>query len=71
MHHIETKSAASADDAGINAAFGDFMRAFDAFKDSNDERLGQLERRMSADVVTTDRLDRINRALDEKASKLD
>ena len=29
----------------IETAFGDFMRAFEAFKDSNDERLGQLERR--------------------------
>jgi len=64
MHttQLETKSA-HPDDLG--GAFDDFMRAFEAFKESNDERLGQLERRMPADVVTTDRLDRVSRALDE------
>ena len=67
-HQLETKSA-HADD--LDSAFGDFMRAFEAFKDSNDERLGQLERRMSADVVTTDRLDRIGRALDEHKRVVD
>src|SRR5207344_1334249 len=55
----------------LDSAFGDFMRAFEAFKDSNDERLGQLERRMSADVVTTDRLDRVSRALDDHKRVVD
>ena len=45
----------------IETAFGDFMRAFEAFKDGNDERLRELERRSSADVVTTDKVDRLNR----------
>ena len=39
---IEIKSATPDD---IATAFDDFMRAFEAFKDANDERLGQLERR--------------------------
>ena len=47
------------------------MRAFEAFKEANDERLGQLERRVSADVVTTDKLDRIDRALDETKRVVD
>jgi HK97 family phage major capsid protein len=59
---LEVK-AAGADDLGL--AFDDFMRAFDSFKETNDRRLGEIERRMSADVVTTDKLDRIDRALDE------
>jgi HK97 family phage major capsid protein len=63
---LETKSA---DELG--SAFDDFMRAFEAFKDTNDERLSQLERKLSADVVTTDRLDRINRALDENKRIVD
>ena len=42
------------------------MRAFEAFKDANDERLDEIERRMAADVVTTEKLDRIDRALDDK-----
>ena len=58
---LETKSAAPDD---ITTAFDGFMRAFEAFKDANDERLGQLERRMAADVVTADKVDRLDRALD-------
>ena len=63
---LETKSvqhSGSGDD--LARSFDDFMRAFESFKDANDERLGQLERRMAADVVTSDKVDRINRALDE------
>jgi HK97 family phage major capsid protein len=58
---LEIKSAAPDD---ITTAFDGFMRAFEAFKDANDERLGQLERRMAADVVTADKVDRLDRALD-------
>ncbi len=65
---LETKSASPDDLAG---AFDGFMRAFEAFKDGNDERLAQLEQRMSADVVTTDKVDRINRALDEHKRVVD
>jgi HK97 family phage major capsid protein len=52
-------------------AFGEFMSSFEAFKDANDERLAQIERRMSADVVTTDKVDRISRALDEQKRAID
>jgi HK97 family phage major capsid protein len=55
----------------LESAFGDFMRAFEAFKDGNDERLRELERRTSADVVTTDKVDRLNRALDETRRVVD
>jgi HK97 family phage major capsid protein len=64
MPHLETKSA-SATDTDVNAAFGEFMRAFEAFKETNDDRLSQLERRGAADPLTTDKLARIDRALDE------
>lgn len=47
------------------------LYAFEAFKEANDERLDQIERRMAADVVTTDKMDRINRALDEYKSTVD
>ena len=63
---LETKSA---DDVG--AAFDDFMRAFEAFKETNDERLADIERRMSADAVTVDKLARIDRALDEHKRLVD
>ncbi len=41
------------------------MTAFEAFKETNDERLGQIECRMVSDVVTSEKLERINRAVDE------
>ena len=60
-------------DTGLETkvAFGDFMQAFEAFKDANDERLAQIEQRMSADVVTADKVERINRAVDEAKSRID
>ena len=50
---IETKAAGHE----VGEAFEEFMRAFEAFKESNDERLAEIERRCAADVVTTDKLD--------------
>ena len=65
---LETKTA----DAGgeIKHAFDDFLRAFDAFKGANDERLAALEKR-ACDVVTEEKVERINRALDEQKRALD
>jgi HK97 family phage major capsid protein len=60
-------------DGGLETkvAFGDMMQAFEAFKDANDERLAQIEARMSADAVTSDKVERINRAVDEAKARLD
>jgi HK97 family phage major capsid protein len=54
--------------AGI-ATQDDVLVAFEAFKDANDERLAQIEKRMSADVVTSEKVDRISRAIDELTLK--
>ncbi len=48
----------------LNSAVDEFMHSFDSFKQANDERLGQIEKRMSADVITVEKVDRINAALD-------
>ena len=48
----------------ISDAFDDFMRSFEAFKDTNDDRLAQLEKRGTADVITDDKLTRIDRTID-------
>lgn len=65
--HFEIK----ADQAEVNAAFGDFMRVFEEFKETNDSRLVDLERRSVVDVLTTEKLERIDRILDEQRRKVD
>jgi HK97 family phage major capsid protein len=55
----------------VDETYGGFLHAFEAFKETNDERLAQIEHRMTADVVTTDKLDRINRALDDYKATVD
>lgn len=51
-------------------AMGDFLGVFEAFKEANDERLDQIEKRMAADVVTVEKVERINKALDELSLKM-
>jgi len=60
-------------DTGLETkvAFGDFMEAFEAFKDANDERLAQIEKRMGEDAVTAEKVERINRAVSETKARLD
>jgi HK97 family phage major capsid protein len=62
----ETKAATPE----IKDAFDDFLRAFEAFKGANDERLAALERR-SADVLAEEKVARIDKALDEQKRALD
>jgi HK97 family phage major capsid protein len=64
---LETKSASG----DVSAAFEDFARAFEAFKDTNDERLGQIETRLSTDALTEEKLTRIDQALDDAKRRLD
>lgn len=52
-------------------AFDDFMHAFDAFKETNDERLSQIERQVGADVVTVEKMNRIERSLDSQQNRVD
>lgn len=55
----------------IGTAFDEFMRTFEAFKESNDERLSQMERKTEADPVTTEKLQRIDQALDQTRKLVD
>jgi len=64
----EVKSGESGD---VAEAFDDFMHAFDEFKQANDERLSQIESRFGVDGVTNDKVERINRALDDQKRMLD
>ncbi|MBN9251699.1 MAG: phage major capsid protein [Mesorhizobium sp.] len=67
---IETKSAGG-DYLDLKDAFGDFMTTFEAFKESNDEKLAELEGRLGGDVLTTEKVERISRALDEQKRAID
>ncbi|MBO6637925.1 MAG: phage major capsid protein [Roseitalea sp.] len=55
----------------VAEAFDDFMRAFDAFKQANDERLRDLESQLGEDPVSADKVDRINQAVDEQKRVLE
>ncbi|WP_442578517.1 phage major capsid protein [Mesorhizobium sp. ASY16-5R] len=68
LQGLERKSA---DGADLAEAFGDFMTTFEAFKDANDEKLAEIERRLGADAVTTDKVERISKALDQQKRALD
>lgn len=52
-------------------AYDDVRRAFEAFREANDERFAQIEQRMAVDVVTEEKLARIEGALDEARRRLD
>jgi HK97 family phage major capsid protein len=67
---LETKTMDTANTREIRQAFDDLAREFDAFKQANDERLAQMEKR-SADPITEEKVDRINQALTEQKRALD
>ncbi|MFG1348388.1 phage major capsid protein [Xanthobacter autotrophicus] len=67
----ETKVAgAEPTSAEATTAVADFLAAFESYKQVNDTRLAQMERR-SADVLTTEQLARIDAALDAHKARLD
>lgn len=61
----------AANDPDLKDAFDDFLGAFGAFKEANDERLADIERKLSADVVTEEKVERINSVLDSQKRMLD
>ena len=67
----QMKVAPEIKSAPINQAFEDFMSSFEAFKEANDRRLGEIERKMGEDAVTREKVDRINRAMDAQSRLID
>ncbi len=55
----------------LKDAFDDFLSSFEAFRSANDDRLDELEKKLSADVVTEEKVDRINEALDSQKRLID
>src|SRR6185295_19840725 len=69
---LETKIARpDAQAADAQPVLDQLMRGWEAFKESNDHRLEEIEQRLSADVLTEEKVVRINHALDEQKSRLD
>jgi HK97 family phage major capsid protein len=68
----ETKAAEGAPSSlEVVHAFDDFMRTFEAFKETNDERLAEIEARLSPDAATSEKLARLDDALDRQQRALD
>ncbi|MCD2177484.1 phage major capsid protein [Rhizobium sp. C1] len=55
----------------VNAAFDTFMEGFEAFKETNDRRLAEMEKKQVADALTIEKLGRIDKAMDEQKKLLD
>jgi HK97 family phage major capsid protein len=55
----------------VEGMFGEFMHAFEEFKRTNDGRLAELEKRGSADVLTEQKVERLNQALDSAKAAID
>ena len=65
---LEIKASAGTD---IAALFADFSTAFEEFKRTNDQRLGEIEKRGTADGLLEGKLDRLNAVLDGQKAALD
>ena len=66
---LENKAAPGGGE--VNAAFAEVWTAFEAFKEANEERLAEMERKAGPDVLTTEKVDRIARVLDEQKRAMD
>lgn len=49
----------------VKTALDEMMRAFEAFKEANDTRLEEIEKRQQADTLTETKVDRINERLSQ------
>ncbi len=67
----ETKSLGQPPAHDVREALDELFGAFEAFKEANDDRLGQIERKLTADVVTEEKVERIDRALDRQKKTVD
>jgi HK97 family phage major capsid protein len=55
----------------LKDAFEDFLLAFEAFKGANDDRLGEIERKLTADILTEEKVARIDATLDRQKREID
>src|SRR3954452_1289958 len=55
----------------VTGAVEDMMRGFESFKETNNERLAKVERKVSVDVLLEEKLGRIEAALDQTKRRMD
>ena len=68
----DAKGERKADATGAEMrAMDELLSSFEAFKEANDERLGEIERKVAADPLTDEKLARIDRALDRQTKKVE
>jgi HK97 family phage major capsid protein len=67
---VKKENKMAAPSAEVRAALSEFLGAFEAFKEANDQRLAELESKR-ADVVSVEKVERIDRALTEQKASLD
>ena len=65
------RKSADATGAEMREAMDELLTSFEAFKEANDERLGEIERKVAADPLTDEKLARIDRALDRQTKKVE
>ncbi len=68
---LETKAGASVPAGDATGMMHDLMTAFESFKQENDDRLAVLEKRGNVDVLSEDKLNRINTFLDSQKAAID
>lgn len=71
LNRAPEAKAAMGDAQSVAECFDEFMEAFEAFKEANDERLAEVESRVGEDVVTVEKMNRINRKLDDQKALMD
>ncbi len=68
---FEVKATTANHSNDLNTLFDQFMHSFEDFKDTNDQRIAELERRGSADILTLAKVGRIDAAMDNYKSAMD
>lgn len=65
---VETKARGGGE---IRGAMREFLSAFESFKTANDERLAALEAKRRDDVVLKEKVERINKAIDDHSRRIE
>ncbi|MCW5725183.1 MAG: phage major capsid protein [Maricaulaceae bacterium] len=68
---MTTETKMKTPSAETRAALGEVLCAFEAFKEANDRRLSEIEKKAGADPLTEDKLGRIDAALSGHQQALD